>query len=268
MTPSPNRRMRHALVALTLAAASAGTAIAVAGPAAAVSNSCHPTATLTINGQTKDLAVRFGSTVTIAGTVAVGTCDFSEGTPSSVEFGTLEIDRTVDNGDTWTVLKTVDVTPEVNTVSVSGTNLVPQLGLYKVTYTGGSSEESGDTFADVGTNCSSETAQLPSWCSWSAPYRTHQRLKSSHWVRNGYVANYKLRPAVSIAGLKVQLQRKQGNAWKTVARAAVDEHGVFSHRFAVGLTRIVTPDARGFVGDAWGLRVVIRHGRTTVRTVR
>jgi hypothetical protein len=256
MTPSPNRRVRSALVAVALTAGSIGTAVAVAGPAAAVSNDCQTTSTLTINGSTADQAVQFGSTVTLAASVALGTCAMPD-PPPSVEAGTLTIDRSLDDGATWSTLATVQVTPETSTVSVSGTRLVNQISLYRAAYTGTTSPEpTVDTF-----HSSVDY-------SWAGPYRTHKRLASSHWVSGGYVADYQLRPVASIAGLRVRFERREGGTWKVVGSAKVNEHGVFSHKFTPGLTRIHTPRARGFIDDEWGLKVIIRHGRTTLRTVR
>ncbi|MCL2542881.1 MAG: hypothetical protein FWE71_10555 [Nocardioidaceae bacterium] len=254
MTRTSSRRLRSALVVVSLTAATTGTATAVTGPANAVSNVCPTATTLTINGKTSNQAVQYGATVTLGASVALGTCQFADGVPTSITVGTLEIDRITD-GD-LTVVKKIGVSSGSSSISISGKNLVPALSEYKAVYLGNSDDHSGDTYE------SSQDVR------YAGPYRTWQRSSASRWVKGGFHGVYKINPSVSIKGLKVQLQRRTTSGWTTFAQPRVSSAGLLTYTFKAGVTRVMLPLARGFIASEWKVQVIIRRGRQAMRQVR
>lgn len=244
MTPSPIRRVRNTAVALALTAAATGAALATAGPAHAVTgNDCQTTTSITVNGSAADQAVPYATTVTVAASVAVGTC-ISEGGPSQVTAGTLRIERSADNGVTWSTVTSVDVSTGVTTAAkagVSGWSFLPQPTEFRVRYTGGTDATSGDTFHDAPVNPT--TSYI-----WAAPVRV-AKLLSKHCTTTGCTDTWRINPATSISGLRVQIQRRVNGSWSTIAGRVVSSTGTFTYTFKPGASRVYIPAARGFVAS-------------------
>ncbi|HJQ07755.1 MAG TPA: hypothetical protein VJ872_20045 [Nocardioides sp.] len=244
MTVPALRRLRSATIALALTAAATGTAVAVAGPAHATSNACATTSTITINDQTTDQAVPYGSSVTVIADVAMtaGSCESPDGVPAGVESGKLSIERSLDNGDTWTTLKTIDVTLSMHTASIAGIagySFLPGTAEFRAHYFGGNQDVvTGDTFSDS-----------YAW-RWAAPVRTAKRTAKT--CTTTYCQDtWKIRPAASIAGLKVKLEHWSSakKTWVLLANRTVSSTGTFTYRFPLGTTRVLIPTARGYLGS-------------------
>lgn len=253
MTASALRRLRGATVALALTAAATGTAVAVAGPAHAVSANCSTTSTLTINDKTAPNdgtiteVVTYGTSITVSATVSVGTCDsVGGGAPTTVEAGTLAIERSAGIAGPWTTVKSVDVSTGVSTVAaagISGKGFLPGKTLFRAHYTGATSPEpTVDTFTD-------------SYAfGWALPVRI-TKLVSKHCTTTGCTDTRRIIPTASIAGLHVKMQRRMDGAWTTVALRKVGSTGLFTFTFRPGATLVVIPQARGYAGSY--LKVVV-----------
>lgn len=253
MTPSPLRRLRSAAVALALTAAATGTAVAVAGPAHAVSANCSTTSTLTINGKTAPnngtitQVVKYGTSITVSATVSVGTCDsVGGGAPTTVEAGTLAIERSAGVDGPWTVVKSIDVATAGNTVAdagIAGKAFLPGKTLFRAHYTGATSPEpTVDTFTD-------------SYAfGWGVPVRV-TTLVSKNCTTTGCTDTRKIAPAASIAGLHVTMKRRVNGVWTRIAVRKVSSTGLFTFTFRPGTTLVAIPEARGYAGSY--LKVVV-----------
>jgi len=250
MTSAPTRRLRSALVALTMTAAATGTAIAVAGPAHAESNDCTTTTVLSVNGKTSPNAVhlvKYGYSETVAATVSIKACMFVDGVPPNVEAGTLKIERSTDNGDTWTTFASVDASTGVNTVAragISGKGVFAQTDRFRAHFIGGSSgPATGDTFHD-------STYVFVT----SAPVRIAMET-SKNCTATGCTDTWKITPVASISGLRVKIQRKVGGVWTTTTSREVTTTGTFTYKFVAGQTLVVIPAARGFASSSISVSV-------------
>lgn len=241
------RRLRSALLAVTLTAATAGTAVAVAGPAAANGSTCTPSATITVNGHSSTQTVRFGDYVTVQAEVAAN-CTGGTYNPTTPLYGTLQIQRTT-NGTTWTTIATGST---AGFASVGGKHVVPRVSGFRAVYTGGTDPTYNDTYA--GSTSSMVIAHI---------YRSSKEV-SSVCSRRGCTDTWRFGPATSIKGLRVQIQRKVSGHWKTVTRVRASSTGTIRHTFPIGANRMVLPPARGFDGS-YILLTVSRYRPTVAR---
>ncbi|GAB3866060.1 hypothetical protein GCM10028801_37720 [Nocardioides maradonensis] len=245
MTVPSLRRLRSTAVALALTAAATGTAVAVAGPAHATGASCSTTSTLTINGKTAPNngtiteVVKYGASITVSSTVSLGTCSGGVA-PTTVDAGTLAIERSAGIDGPWTVVTSVDVSTGMTTVAaagISGKAFLPGQMLFRAHFTGATSPEpAGDTFTD-------------SYAfGWGVPVRV-TTLVSKHCTTTGCTDTRRIAPAASIAGLHVTMKRWVDGVLTTVGVRKVSSTGLFTFTFRRGTTLVAIPQARGYAGS-------------------
>ncbi|MCL2542883.1 MAG: hypothetical protein FWE71_10565 [Nocardioidaceae bacterium] len=246
------RRLRSALVALSLTAATAGTAVAVAGPATAANVSCTTSTTLTVNSKaTTPQIVSFGTYLDVQASVSAS-C--TGGSPNYVEAGTLWLQKRTSSTGAWTTIAK-ETGFNAESASKYGTNVATRTTQFRAVYYGGAYNNGAgsDTFANS-----------------SSKYILVGMIRASkdlawHSVRGGIHGSFKFSPAASIKGLKAEVEHKSGTHWKILRKVKANSKGIVTTTLPLGKNRIVVPTARGFVGSYH--TVSVTRARATHRAV-
>jgi hypothetical protein len=237
--PALGRRLRSALVALTITAAAAGTSIAVAGPASATNATCTTSTLVSADVgtgyKTSTVVAKWGSYESIKVDVSA-TCSNGVDYTST---GTTYVQRSTDGGSTWTTVKSA-TGYSTSTVYYYGTNIVTRNTIFRGLYTGGTDTSNARTYA--GSSDTIDVAMIRS-----------SKIASQKNVRGGLKVNFKISPTASIKGLYVKFQVKKSGVWKGYKKVRATSTGHAIATFAGssrGIAyRMVLPSARGFVSS-------------------
>lgn len=231
-------RLRRAMVALTLTAAAASTALGVAGPASArTSSTCTPVASITVNSKTTTQVVRYGDYVDVTAQVAAN-CTGGSYNPTTPLYGTLQIQRSYDNVH-WS---TVSTGSTAGYAYISGTNVAPKVAGFRAVYTGGTDPTYGDTYS----SSTSSTIVVGVYRKTSYSWKS---------VRRAVRYNWKISPTASISGLNAVFFKKTATGWKRLKAIRVSSTGHVVATFGVGTYKMQLPTARGLIASYVKFRV-------------
>lgn len=236
--PTIGRRMRSALVALTITAAAAGTSVAVAGPASAVTSvACTTSTVVDLNTHTSNQVVKWNDFEAIHVNVKASCTDGKSYVSGS---GITTLYKSIDGGNTWSVVKRAgDYSAE--SISFYGTNVVQRNTIYYAKYSGGSYNNG---YTQWTYPASSDNIAV-------GVIRDVKETHSSCGTR-GCADNFKVSPASSISGLKVIIQKHTSTGWHFNTSVKASSTGTFKHFFTRGKWRFQLPGSRGFLKSVTG----------------
>jgi hypothetical protein len=243
--PTFGRRLRSALIALTVTAATAGTSVAVADSASAAA-SCTTRTVITAKSSTASRVVVTWNDYFALQVDVTPTC--SDGNTYTAA-GTITVQKSINGGSTWT-----NVTPGYASSaywSKDGTNWNSRSAVFRAIYRG-ATDGSGRTYTS---SSDSVTVYM---------IRDTQDVYSqSGSVRGGYKKTFKIAPTASIKGLYVKFQVKSSGVWKGYKRVQVNRYGkvsaVFAGSSAGRVYRMVQPSGRGFAASTYGTWKIILY---------
>ncbi|GAB2983721.1 hypothetical protein [Nocardioides montaniterrae] len=238
MIRTTSRRLRSALVALTITAAAAGTSVAVAGPAGAVTQvSCSTKTVVDVNGHTSNQVVKWGDYESVHVNVSAACSDGKNYVSGS---GITTLYKSTDGGNTWTTLKRMGGYG-ADYVSYYGTNVITRNTLFYAKYSGGAY---GNGYTQWNYAASNDNIV--------AGVIRHTAYKSSSCGHRGCTAVYKITPIASIQGLKVTIQKHNSTGWHFNTAVTVSSTGTLKHFFRPGKYRFLLPGKRGFLKSTYG----------------
>lgn len=240
--PFFGRRLRSALVALTITAAAAGTSVAVAGPAGAVTSvSCSTSTVLDVNGHTSNQVVRWNDFEAVHVNVKASCSDGRTYVSGS---GITTLYKSVDGGSTWTTVKRIGGYG-ADYVSIYGTNIITRNTLFYAKYSGGAY---GDGTTQWNYSASADNIAV-------GIIRYIKEGSSSCGTR-GCTDTFKITPVASIKGLTVVIQKNSSTGWHFNSSVKASSTGTFKHFFTRGKWRFVLPGKRGFLKSTTGTLTV------------
>jgi hypothetical protein len=225
------RRLGGAIAAGALTA----TALSVATAAPAHAATCATSTTLKVY-KTKN---EFGSYNSVS-------ADVSATSSSCYDpfYGTTRIQRSTNGGKSWSTVETGGA----SYAYFSGSGKFNKTARYRAVYSGGSSSSTSWT-------ASTSTARTVS------VYRKVGVADRS--TRRASVAQFTIRPAASIKGMRALFQRKAAGKWRVYKRVRVPGTGKFKVTFAnsrKGIRyRMILPSGRGMVKSTHGPFVAKRY---------
>lgn len=232
--PLNGRRLRSALVALTITAATAGTTVATAGSASAAATCTTKTVITAKSSTASRVAVKWGDYFALEVNVTP-TC--SDGNTYTAA-GTIKVQKSTNGGSTWTGVASDYASSAY--WQRAGTNWNTRTAIFRAIYTG-ATDGSARTYSS-----SSDSVGI-------GMYRA-SKIGSYKNVRGGLRVNYAITPATSIKGLYVKFQVKRDGRWRGYKKVRATSTG---HAIAIfagsskGIHyRANFPSARGFIASS------------------